>query len=146
MDETTPAPLNTDSIVFPWDTPKHCAHNTRVLCDLAGLTLEQKNILCACVFQESRFDTQAEHKNLNADGSVSSTDWGIIQCNDFFHIAPHGTPFASVQSVLSDPNADVHWMIQCYKAGNLGWWSSFKTGAYRQWLVPNSPMWALFTP
>lgn len=138
-----PAPTNPDSGPLLWDTPQHCYHAVRVLCDLAGLSLNQKNILCACIYQESQFHTQAKHENLNADGTVSSTDWGICQINDYFHIAPTGTPFASVADVLNNPEVDVRWMINCYLSGEIIMWSSYTTGAYRQWLNASSPMWAL---
>lgn len=135
--------MNPDTVTYSWDTPAHCYHNTRVLCDNAGLSLDEKNVISACIYQESQFHTQAKHVNYNRNGSVSSTDWGIVQINDYFHIAPTGTPFASVAEVLSNPEADVAWMIQMYKQGGLKMWDSYLSGAYREWLEPNSPMWAL---
>lgn len=137
------APTSPATTFFLWDTPAHCYHNTRVLCDQMGLTIDQKNLICACIYQESEFVSQAKHENLNKDGTISSTDWGICQINDYFHIAPTGTPFASIEQVLSDPAASVKYMIQCYKNGQLYMWSSYKTGAYRQWLSATSPMWVL---
>lgn len=143
--------MNPDTITYPWDSPSHNYHNTRVLCDKAGLTLEEKNLICSCIYQESEFynykedGTPVEDKNLNKDGSLSSTDWGIVQVNDWFHIAPHGTPFASVAYVLANPDVTVKWMIKMYQGGQLGQWSSYKFGKNRPWLLPNSPMWQLGT-
>ncbi len=53
--------------------------------------------------------------------------------------------FPSTAYVLANPEACVNEMIAMYKAGHIGWWSSYSTGAYEQWLASNSPMWALAT-
>lgn len=120
-----------------WNTPQHAFHSTRVVCDEIGLSYPQKNILCACVFQESRFSNKAVGKNAH------STDWGIVQINDHFNIGV-GKPFPSVEYVLEHPEECVRWMARIYKnTGALQPWSSFTSGAYTQWLVPTSPMWGL---
>jgi len=143
----TPAPIEPVKPVYEpveppkldFSTPKAAYHSTRVICDEVGLTLKQKNILCACVFQESRFDNRAVGKNKN------STDWGLVQVNDTkgWHIGP-GLRFPSVQYVLDHPGECVRWMAQVYKTtGALTPWASFTSGAFRQWLGINSPMWNL---
>lgn len=143
-----PSVANPD-ILVPWGTQKSNYHNSRVLCDLSGLTLNEKNIICACIYVESAFfnylsnGNPIKHENLNKDGSLSSTDWGIVQINDWFHIAPHGSPFPSVVYVMENPQSCVQFMIDMYKEGQLTQWDSFLHGAYRQYLVPNSPMFAL---
>lgn len=128
-----------------FSTPQNAFHSTRVLCDEMGLTYGQKNILCACVFQESEFHVNPR-PNQNKDpktGQVWSTDYGIVQVNDHFHIGK-GKDFPSVQYVLDNPEACIRWMIGIYKAtGALQPWSSFSTGAYKKWLLPLSPMWLL---
>lgn len=131
-----------------WDTAKHAFKSTRMLCDELGLTLEQKNELCACIYQESRFlnyinpGVPTTNKNRRADGTVSSTDWGICQVNDHYHAGP-GKTFPSVEYILANPEKMVRWMIRCQKNGELWLWSSFKFGHYKQWLKATSPMWAL---
>lgn len=142
--ESEPAPVSADpdSYMLPWDTPRGAYHNTRVLCDRAGMTLEQKNILCACVFQESRFDNNAKHENRDAAGDVTSTDWGIAQINDYFHIGS-GKDFPSVAYVLANPQDAIEFMIEMYQAAKLSLWSSYELGAYKVWLSPSSPMWEL---
>ncbi len=125
-----------------WDTPRHCFHNVRVLCDQLGLTLEQKNTICACIYQESRFNNAALNHNKNSSGVTTSTDYGICQINDYFHIGA-GKTFPSLPYVLNNPDKVVTWMIQCMKKGQLSMWVSYSSGAYKQWLLPNSPMWAL---
>lgn len=145
---TTPSPVDPDSIVYAWDTPAHCYHNTRVLCDKAGLTLAQKNVLSACVYQESNFLVNPK-PNTNKDpktGLVWSTDYGIVQINDYFHIGP-GKDFPSVAYVLANPGACVQYMVGIYAStGALEPWASYTSGAYEKWLAPDSPMWLLGTP
>jgi hypothetical protein len=140
---TKPMTTNPDSIVYAWDTPAHIYHNVRVLCDLAELTLEEKNIICACIYQESRFNNNAKCYNKNSAGVTLSIDWGICQINDYYHIAPTGSPFASVAYVLANPKEVVEYMITMYKNGALKQWVSYSSDAYLQWLVSTSPMWKL---
>lgn len=144
--ETTP--FNPDTLTSDWATPQGVYHNVRVLCDLAGLSVDEKNTLCACIYQESEFynylpsGQPTKHENLFASGAVASTDWGVCQINDYYHIGV-SKDFASVQYVLQNPMMVVNWMIGMYKDGLLSQWNSYKTGAYRQWLLPTSPMWSL---
>ena len=130
-----PTPPNPD-ILGLWDTPANCRHNLRVICDEEGLTVQQKNILTACVADESGFLTNPR-PNRNKDpktGVVWSTDWGIVQVNDWFHIGP-GKDFPSVQYVLDNPEACVRWMANYYKTnGNLNAWASYTSGVYKNYL------------
>ena len=135
-----PTPANPD-ILVPWDSQKSNYHNVRVLCDLAGLTYDEKNLLCSCVYQESEFLLDAKHPNI-VNGKVTSTDWGICQINDYYHIGIN-KDFPSVEYVLNNPADVVNWMIGMYKHGLLKQWVSYSSGAYQQWLKPNSPMWDL---
>lgn len=140
-----PTAENPDILYPDWSTQKHAYHNVRVLCDLAGLSVDAKNLICACVYQESQFIITAKGKT-NPNGTH---DWGICQFNDGHNakgvplwIGP-GAQFPSVDYVLATPEACVKEMIAMYKAGHLNWWASCSTGAYKQWLAPNSPMWLL---
>lgn len=137
--------IDPDSYMNPWDTPSHIYHNVRVLCDKAGLTLQEKNILCACIYQESRFNNNAMNHNKNSGGIILSTDYGLCQVNDYYHVAPTGTPFPSVAYIQQNPQAVVEWMITMYQHGCLKQWVSYSSGAYAQWLHAGSPMWALAT-
>lgn len=140
-----PTLSNPDVLYSDWSTPSKAFHNTRVLCDLAGLSVDQKNILSACVYQESGFLTNPR-PNTNKDpktGLVWSTDYGIVQVNDYFNIGPN-KPFPSVEYVINNPQACVQWMVDTYKStGALQPWASFTTGAYKKHLAATSPMWAL---
>lgn len=129
-----------------WDTPQHAFHSTRVICDEMGLTYDQKNIVCACIFRESEFNNNAIGKNKDPEtGKVWSTDWGIVQVNDTkgWHIG-RGLRFASVEDVLANPEKGVRWMISVMKeTGKLTPWSSYTTKAYAQFIPKTSRMWKL---
>lgn len=140
-----PEPVKTAPTAYLWDTPEHAYHSVRVLCDEARLTLEQKNVICACIYQESGFKNGAINHNTDSHGHIRSTDWGIIQINDHYHIGP-GKDFPSVEYVLQRPEIVVAWMIGLFKAGKLNLWVSYSSGAYKAWLASNSPMWKLSTP
>lgn len=128
-----------------WNTQAHAYHNTRVLCDRAGLSLDHKNVLSACIWQESTFKNTALNRNRDSAGNVLSSDWGIAQVNDHYHIGA-GKDFPSVQYVLDNPEAVIDWMIGIYKrTDGLSPWVSYSSGAYLHWLSPGSPMWALKT-
>ncbi len=113
-------------------------HNVRVLCDLAGLTFPTKQLITACIQIESNFQsyyledpinekalwgTPVKHQNM-VHGKLSSTDWGIVQINDYWNIGP-GKPFGSVQQVLSNNQSCVQFMIQMQKAGQIRLWDSY---------------------
>ena len=124
------------STELAWDTQGNCSHSVRVMCDQAGLTLQDKNIIWACIRQESDFLPTAIGKyNLNG-----TRDWGICQFNDGKNA--HGIPlwigdgaiFPNTQYVLDNPQACVAEMIAQYKLGHINWWASYKTGAYLKWL------------
>ncbi len=137
--EPAPPPVE----ILLWDTPKEAWHSTRVLCDRADLTYTQKNTLCACVYQESRFLRNPKPNKNIRDGVVWSTDFGIVQVNDYFHIGI-GKKFPSVQYVLDNPQKCIQWMIDTYRTtGKLQPWSSWVSGVYKQWLPLTSPMWEL---
>lgn len=128
--------------ILSFDTPQHAYHAVRVLCDNAGLTVDEKNLICSCIYQESRFLNTAKGLNKNEAGVVLSTDWGLCQINDYYHIG-NGKDFPSVQYVLDNPGAVVRWMITMYQHGMLKQWVSYSAGKNRQWLLPSSPMWKL---
>jgi len=149
--EAVPAPVEKPSdyltTIVPWTSKKANFHNVRVICDQEGLTLVQKNTLCACVYQESRFLTNpTPNKNRDPEtGEVWSTDYGIVQVNDHYNIGP-GMPFPSVQYVLDNPEACVRWMAKHLKrTSGLSLWASWTSGVYREWLAKDSPMWELMT-
>lgn len=128
--------------VLLWDTPQHAFHSVRVMCDKAGLSYDEKNLICAVIYQESRFNNKALNHNKNTQGVTVSTDYGICQINDYYHIGK-GKTFPSVEYVLLNPDKAVQFMLDMHKTGKLYLWIAFKSGAYKYWLLSNSPMWLL---
>jgi len=117
---------------YLWDTPAHTRHSVRVICDEHDLSWEDKNLICAVVQAESGFNIKARNQN-KRDGKVLSTDWGVAQINDFYHIGK-GKSFTSVEEVLSRPELSIHFMIRQFKAGRLNWWIAYKNKSYLKYL------------
>lgn len=135
-------PMNQNG--YLWNNSVNARHSVRVICDEMGLTYtptemidgklySQKDIITACVHQESNFNNNAVNRNRNKEGVITSSDWGLVQVNDFFNIGP-GKYWSSVKQVVDNPDRQVKWMITLYKQGKLNLWSSYKTGAFKQWL------------
>lgn len=123
-----------------WDTKDHIRRNVRVMCDEAGLSWSDKNILCACIRQESNWNPKAVGENrCSANETVWSRDWGLVQINDHkgWWIGP-GLYFASTDEVLNKPEKSVKFMIAQFKAGNKKFWASYTTKAYLKWLPQES--------
>ena len=122
---------------YLWDNPVNARHSIRVMCDEAGLSISDKNTLCAVIGAESGWMNFREdgspvtNKNLRSDGSLSSTDWGICQINDKYHIGTNNT-FPSVDYVMQNPEKVVAWMIKMYKKGHINWWCAFVNGSYKK--------------
>ncbi len=128
--EIKPAPVVPK---YLWDTTANSRHSVRVICDEMGLTVAEKNLICACIQQESNFNNKAVGKNIK-DGKLLSTDWGLVQINDYWHVGA-GKKWSSVQQILDNPDKAVKWMIQMYKQGNLKMWVSYSSGAYKKYLT-----------
>lgn len=132
---TTPAPpvvaSNPDVLIADWSNYANARHNVRVLCDLEGLTEKQKNDLSSTIHCESNYNINCVHPNV-VNGQVSSTDYGICQINDWFHIGA-GKDFPSVAYVMSNPEACVRWMCQMCKAGKLELWVCYLKNMYQNY-------------
>lgn len=124
-------PIASPDTLEPWTDPISCRHNVRVICDQEGLTVKQKNDLSATVHCESNYNPACIHPNL-VSGKVTSTDYGICQINDYYHIGP-GKDFPSVQDVLDNPEACVRWMARQWKRGNGKLWVCYSKGLYRSY-------------
>jgi len=118
---------------YDWSTRKAARHSVRVIGDEEGLKWAEKDLICACIQQESNFDNTAVCNNKNKKGIVTSSDWGIVQCNDYWWIGK-GKQFPSVEYVVGHPDEMVRWMIKMYKKGNLKYWVSYSSGAYKKYL------------
>lgn len=126
-------PEMTTESKYLWDTLANSKHSVRVICDEEGLSLGNKNLICAVIQAESGFNNKAVNKNRNSKGVVTSTDWGICQINDYYQIGK-GTSFVSVDDVVNNPDKAVRFMVQMFKAGKLNLWSAYKGGAYLKYL------------
>lgn len=125
-----PSVVNPDALLPDWSIIPAAHHNVRAICDIEGLTYKQKQVLTACVYIESGFIITAVHQNRDGKGQVLSTDYSLVQVNDYWHIGI-GKDFPSVAYVMSHPEEQVRWMCQYYKQhGNLNNWCSFTSGAY----------------
>lgn len=118
---------------YLWDNALNSRHSVRVICDEMNLRLDEKNLITACIRQESNFNNGAIGRNKDASGKVLSTDWGLCQINDFYQIG-QGKYWSSVTQVVNNPDKAVKWMISMYKQGHLNLWVSYSSGAYKQWL------------
>lgn len=117
-----------------WDTPANVKHSLRVICDEEGLSVPNKNVIDACIHQESNYNTQAVNHNLDkVTGKTLSSDWGLCQINDYYHIG-QGKEFASVEEVLNNPEKSVRFMIKMMKAGKMNLWVSYTSKAYLKYL------------
>lgn len=118
---------------YEWDTPEKARHSVRVICDEEGLTVAEKNLICAVIMAESAFKNTARCDNRNAAGVITSSDYGICQINTRYHIGK-GLSFPSVQYVLENPDKVVRWMIKMYRMGHLNWWVAYVNGSYKKFL------------
>lgn len=126
-------PIDPDALL-PWDTLEGAHHNVRALCDLEGLTYRDKQILTACVKVESNFDPKAIHYNRDTNYKLLSTDFGIVQINDYWHIGA-GKDFPTAEYVILHPEECVRFMCKYFKRnGHLNAWVAYTTGAYQRWL------------
>ncbi len=112
-----------------WDTPVNARHSVRVICDEEGLTVEQKNTMCATIGGESGWHVDAIGKP-NFDGSC---DYGICQINTKYWIG-QGKQFPTTDYVLTHPEECVRWMCKQWKMGYRNWWYSYKNGRYLQFM------------
>lgn len=123
--ESVPPVVNVDTLVA-WTGQENCRHNVRVLCDLEGLNEQQKDDLSSTVHCESNYYPACIHANL-FNGKVSSTDYGIAQINDFWHIG-EGKDFPSSEYVLQNPEQVIRWMCKQWLAGNGRAWVCYLKG------------------
>lgn len=120
-----PKPVEPEPPKYLWDTFENARHSVRVLCDEAGLSVAEKNLICQIINCESGYKTNAIHKNSNG-----TTDYGIIQANSFWYIGT-GKPIASIDEALNNPEKCVRVMISQFKKGRIKDWVCFSSGKYK---------------
>ena len=117
---------------FDWTTKEKVRHSCRVIMDEFNLSWKAKDLLCAVIQAESGFKIDAKNEN-KKNGKVLSTDWGICQINDYWHIGK-GKGFKSIEEVLAKPEKSVRFMVEMYLHGKLGLWCAFTNGQYKKYL------------
>lgn len=122
-------PIPSQEGPFLWETAAEARHSVRVICDEEGLTVAQKNMLSQVVHCESNYNPGCVHPNV-VNGKVTSTDFGIAQINDYYHIGK-GKDFPSAQFVLDNPEACIRWMCKQMKAGHINLWVCASRNLYR---------------
>jgi C-type lysozyme/alpha-lactalbumin family len=128
--QNSPQPSATPP-AYLWDTPANVRHSVRAICDEEGLTVDQKNALSSTVHCESDYNPKAIHPNV-VSGKVGSTDYGLCQINDYWHIGP-GKDFPSKDFVLDNPEKCVRWMCRQWLAGNANAWVCHLKGLYENY-------------
>lgn len=136
MNQPTPdisATNNPDALGTNWENIVIAHHNVRALCDLEGLSYDQKESLTATVCGESEFKIHAKRQNFafHADGTryLASTDNGICQWNDFYH-GKEITP----DEAENNPEKAVRLMCKYWKLGRMNQWVAYSSGRYKQFL------------
>lgn len=112
-----------------WNTVQNIRHSVRVICDEEGLSLEQKNTLCATIQAESGFNLHAEHFNYDEHGKLLSVDRGLCQWNNYFH----GKEISAVEAE-ENPEKAVRLMCKYWKAGLRNYWIAYKNKSYQRYL------------
>lgn len=117
-----------------WETPSTARHSTRVICDNNGLTLEQKNLICAIIMAESGFKIFAKNVNSN-----TSADYSLCQFNDGPPTGEKwwigkGKAFESVEDVYANPERQIKIMINALKNNKLHLWAAYNNGSYKKYL------------
>lgn len=120
-----------EALKYDWSTQEKARHSVRVICDEEGLTVKDKNDLCATVGGESGWRPEAIGK-INFDGT---RDYGIVQVNEKYWIGKDKL-FPSTDYVLNNPEVCVRWMCKQWKAGNKNWWYAYKNGSYKKYMNP----------
>lgn len=130
MPPVQPPPEPTE---LKWDTPENARHSVRVICDEEGLSPGQKNLMSSVIHCESGYDVNCVHPNKSpTTGKVMSTDYGICQINDFYHIGPN-KDFPTVDYVMHNPAACVRWMCKMVLAGKINLWVCYSRNLYKQY-------------
>lgn len=112
---------------YLWDTPEQARHSVRVMCDEAGLSVDDKNLICQVISCESGFKKGA----LGAPNHDGTRDYGICQMNSYWYIGK-GKPIASIDEALNDPEKCVRVMLQRFKQGGLRDWECYKREFYKK--------------
>lgn len=130
-----PQPIPTPEIIpipYLWDTPEKARKTVEIMCQERGYTAYEISLLCAVIEAESGFKNSATNHNRNNTGEITSTDWGICQINDRYHIGK-GLDFPTHEYVVANPEKAVEWMMDRFEEGHITWWSAYQNGSYKKY-------------
>lgn len=135
MPTPAPQPITPPTPKYLWDNPVNVRHSIRVLCDEMGMSVKDKNDMCATIQAESggKFNTKAVNQN-KVGNKLYSTDWGLCQWNDYYHGKEiSGGPDGEA---MNNPEKAVRLMGYYWKKGELYrcWWIAYKNGLYKRYL------------
>lgn len=105
---------------YLWDNHDNARHSVRVICDEEGMSVAQKNEICAVIECESGFKTNAFHKNNNG-----TADFGICQYNSYYFIGL-GKPIASIDEAINNPEKCVRVICLMWKKKRMKDWVCYK--------------------
>lgn len=117
---------------YDWGTPELARHSVRVICDEEGLSVSDKNELCATVGAESGWNTKAIRENYgmrNGQRVLLSTDRGIAQWNDYYH----GKEITADEAI-NNPEKAVRLMCAYWTRGQKNLWVAYKNSSYKKYL------------
>lgn len=112
---------------FAWDNQTLARMSVREICDDEGLSVAEKNLICAVIQAESGFKIDAVNKN-----SDNSVDYGICQLNSYWYI--QRMKLVTKEQALGDPEFCVRLMIKRYRKGFLKDWAAFNNNSYKKYL------------
>lgn len=124
----TATPVPDPDALLPWTSPENNRHNVRAIADLEGLTIPQKNLMSQVIHCESGYLTTIRHPNLNDEGKVMSTDFGICQWNDYYH-GSEITP----EEAIDNPEMAVRLMCEYVKSGRIKQWVCYSSNLYKNY-------------
>ena len=127
-----PKPVAPTPLKHDWSTPLPARHSIRLICDEEGLTVEQKNTMCATIGGESGWSINAINHN-SIGGRIVSTDFGICQWNDIYH----GKEISPTEA-MNNPEKAVRLMCSYWKRGQRNLWIAYKSGRYKDFYDPPS--------
>ena len=135
IEPITPPLVIVEPPKYEWNNKVSARHSVRILCDENGLSLAEKNLICAVIKAESDFDINAIHHN-----NGGTTDYSICQFNDgknkkgIPYWIGEGADFESPQEVMQNPEKAVRIMIREFKKGNINYWNAFSNKSYLKYL------------
>lgn len=121
---------------YIWSSQKDCRHSCRMIMDECNLAWADKDLLCACIYQESEFYPRA----IGRINENKTQDFGLCQFNNGKNAkgVPYwigeGADFKDVDEVLNNPEKNVRILVREFKKGNLKYWASYSTKAYLKWM------------